>query len=92
MTTVQTRVRQIANKEQFDITAKRRSSGQPLGLRRNGEMGPWTFHRKTRDSHSVSEFKEKFEAAYPSLTCDVLKGDGTIAPGQMKLKALRATY
>lgn len=91
MTTVQTRVREISDKEGFDITVKR--SGKPISLRRNGVLKPYPFRRKLKDSATVEDWRrERFEATYGGYKCDVLKGDGTIAPGQMKLKALRATY
>lgn len=48
--------------------------------------------RMTKNSASVSEFKEKFRRQYPGFTVDVLKNDGLKASGQMKLSTVRDTY
>ena len=48
--------------------------------------------RMTRNAFSVSDFREKFQRQYAGYSVDVLKGDGTRAPGQMKLSTVRDTY
>jgi hypothetical protein len=58
MTTVQTRVREISNEERFDIIVTRNS--KPVRTTRNGVLGPWGHRNKTRDTHSVSDFRDKF--------------------------------
>jgi hypothetical protein len=91
MTTVQTRVREISNKEGFDIIIVTRN-GKPVKTTRNGVLGPWVHRNKTRDTHSVSDFRVKFEQAYPGYSCDVMDGTGRKAHGNMFLKQVRATY
>ena len=48
--------------------------------------------RMTRNSFSVSDFREKFQHQYAGYSVDVLKGDGTKASGQTKLATVRDTY
>ena len=48
--------------------------------------------RMTKNSASVSDFKEKFQRQYPGYTVDVLKSDGSKAAGQTKLSTVRDTY
>ena len=90
MTTVQTRVHEIWNKEGFMISVKR--DDQPVNIYRNGVIGPWPHRNKTRATHSVTEFQAKFEATYPGYSCDVLNANGAAAHGNTRLSAIRATY
>ncbi len=90
MTTVQTRVREISNKEGFDIIVTR--NGKPVKVTRNGVLGPWPHRNKSKDTRTVTEFREKFSDAYPGHSCDVLDGNGAKAHGNMLLKQVRATY
>jgi hypothetical protein len=90
MTTVSTRIREIANREHFDIVVTR--NGRDIDVRRNGVLGPWPHRNKTGDTRSVAEFRQKFEKAYPGYSCDVLEGTGKAATGQKFLSAIRATY
>jgi hypothetical protein len=90
MTTVQTRVHEIWNKEGFMVAVTR--NGKPVNIHRNGTIGPWPHRNKTRETHSVSEFKEKFEATYRGYSCDVLYANGTAVHGNTRLIAVRATY
>ena len=48
--------------------------------------------RMTKNAASVSDFRDKFQRQYPGYNVDVLKGDGSKAPGQMKLSTVRDTY
>ena len=90
MTTVQTRIREIANKEGFEVTPTR--NGKPVKLTTNGILGPWPNRNKTRGTHSAKDFRDKFEEAYPGYSCDILEGSGTKAHGNTKLKQVRDTY
>ena len=91
MTTVQTRVREISNKEQFDLTVTR--NGKPIKLTRNGVLKTaWPHRNMTKETHSVTDFQEKFEKVYPGFSCDVQEGNGSKAHGNTKLKQVRATY
>jgi hypothetical protein len=74
MTTVQSRVREISNREGFDITVTRK--GKEVRLRSNGVLGPWSYRRKTKDSATVADFRAKFEAVYPGYCCIVETGLG----------------
>ena len=92
MTTVQTRVREISNKEGFDITATGKT-GRNLILTKNGVLKkPWPRRNKTRGTHTVQDFRDKFSGVHPGYSCHVLKGDGSKAHGNMLLKQVRATY
>ena len=92
MTTVQTRVREISNKEGFDITATGKT-GKPLKLTKNGVLKkPWPHRNKTPGTHTVKDFREKFGDVHPGYSCHVLKGNGSQAHGNMLLKQVRATY
>ena len=91
MTTVQTRVREISNKEKFDLTATR--NGKPIKLTRNGVLNKaWPHRNKTKETHTVTDFQEKFKKVYPGYSCDVLEGDGSKAHGNTKLRQVRGTY
>lgn len=93
MTTVQTRVREISNREGFEIIVIRRSTGKPVDVRKNGTLDhAWPFHRKTKDSATVADFRAKFETEFPGFSCIVEEGDGSSATGQKTLGAVRATY
>lgn len=92
MTTVQTRVRLISNKEGFEIVVKRNSTGKQVNIRKNGVLGPWSHSKKTKDNMTVAGFRTKFEEAYPGYSCIVEKADGTAATGQLTLGSLRAGY
>ena len=91
MTTVQTRLQEIYEREGFNVEVLK--DGKVLKLRRNGVMGSYGEKKKTKDAMTVSRWKsEKFSAWYPALICRVLNGDGTIATGQKKLSTVRDTY
>ena len=46
----------------------------------------------SKNSYSVSEWKDKFKKQYPGYDVDVLKNNGTKAVGQTKLSTVRDTY
>lgn len=48
--------------------------------------------RMTKNSASVGDFRNKFQRQYAGYDVDVLKADGSKAPGQMKLSTVRDTY
>lgn len=48
--------------------------------------------RATRNSFSVSDFKEKLKRQFPGYNFKILKADGTVASGQTKLSIVRDTY
>ena len=78
-------------REHFEIVVTR-NNGRPVDLRRNGVLGPWTHRNQTRDSHTVAEFRQKFEESYPGYSCIVTEGTGKTATGQKSLGAVRTTY
>jgi hypothetical protein len=91
MTMVQTRARQIAELEGFEIVVLRDSV--PIDPRANGLLnGRYPFEKKMRHSMSVADFRERFERTYPGFSCQVLNDDGTVAEGQTHLRTVRETY
>ena len=48
--------------------------------------------RMTRNSFSVSEFRNKFKHQFAGYDIDVLKANGSKASGQTKLSTVRDTY
>ena len=48
--------------------------------------------RMTRNSFSVSDFREKFQNQYPGYSIEVLRADGKKVSGQTKLSTVRDTY
>jgi hypothetical protein len=91
LTTVQTRIREIGDKEDFDIIVLR--DGTQVPPNENGVMGKYDFDRKMKGSKTVSNWlTERFNKLYPTLSCEVLNGDGTKASGQTQLKTVRETY
>lgn len=88
MTTVQKRVREISNKEGFDLIATR--NGKPINPTKNGVLKrAWPRRNKTPDTHSVTDFRQKFEKVYPGYSCDVLNKGGGKAHGNTKLRQVR---
>lgn len=91
MTTVATRLTEIAVVEGFDIIISK--DGAEVDRRANGIIGPYKYQRRCKDSFTVSNWKEdRFSRCFPGFTCEVLNGDGTNAIGQTKLETVRATY
>lgn len=48
--------------------------------------------RATRNSFSVSDYKEKLKFQYPGYDFKILNSDGSVARGQTKLATVRDTY
>ncbi len=92
MTMLLTRMREIAEREGFEIEVSR--NGKPLvNLHRDGVLGPYSYRRKLGANKTVDQWKrDRFEATYPGYSCKVLKGDGSYAAGQTTLKTVRASY
>lgn len=91
MTTVQTRVRRIAEIEGFEITV--RQNGSTISPTQNGILGDYPFQKMLKHTKTVADWKrERFESSYPGFTCDVLLDDGSPAPGQTTLRTVRESY
>lgn len=90
MTTLQTRIHEIWNKEDFMIEVWR--GNRLLAIHRHGVIGPWPHRNKTSANTTVSEFQEKFAKAYPGLSCRVLNATGKAAHGNTRLSVVRSTY
>ena len=92
MTTVATKVRHISDLEGFDIIATKEN--EPVDVKLNGVLKKkYPFEKMLKGAKRVSEWRaERFEKTYRGYSCDVLKGDGTIAANQTTLKTVRATY
>ena len=52
----------------------------------------YNAQRMTKNSATVSDFKAKFRSQFPGYDVEVLRGDGTIAAGQMLLSTVRESY
>ncbi|MBV9288594.1 MAG: hypothetical protein JO288_12370 [Hyphomicrobiales bacterium] len=93
MTTVATRERQIGDLEGFDIVIKDARTGIDLNPRDNGRVGPYPYAKSLKGAKTVADWRrDRFEAAYPGLTCDVLDADGNIVAAQTHLRTVRETY
>ena len=92
MTMLLTRMHEIADREGFEIEVWHQ--GRRLkNLRRNGVLGPYPYARKARDGWTVDRWRQDhFVATYPGYSCDVLMGNGQIAPGQTLLRTVRESY
>jgi len=92
MTMVLTRIKEIADREGFEIWDIRRN-GRIVRVTNNGIMGPYQYARKMKGTKTVNEWlNERFRPTYPGITCRVFRGDGTAAPGQTLLQTVRDTY
>ena len=91
MTTIQTRMRGIADLEEFDIIVTQ--NGNDVDPTLNGVLGRYPFDRKLKHTKTVADYKrERFEATYPGYSCKVLLGDGTIVAPQTNLRTVRESY
>jgi hypothetical protein len=91
MTTVATRARRIADIEGFDIIVK--YDGVPVPPTDNGVLGSYPYEKMANSAWTVADWKAKrFEATYVGFSCDVLREDGSIAPGQARLDSVRESY
>jgi hypothetical protein len=73
MTTVLTRISEIKQKEGFDVWNIKRN-GKVVRVTNSGVLRAWPHRNKTRDTHTVKDFRAKFAAANPGCSCDVLDG------------------
>ena len=91
MTTLATRMRELGDKEDFDI-AVLDGNGAPVPLNSNG-FRKYDYDRKAKGDMTVTEWKNtRFTNTYPGFLCIVLNGDGSEAHGNSKLSSVRATY
>jgi hypothetical protein len=93
MTTIATRVRAISDLEGFDIIVRNKSTGKEMKPSANGVLGPYPYEKKLKGAKTVADWKrDRFEAAYPGFTCDILNGEGGVVPPQTTLRVARETY
>jgi len=91
MTTVQTRARQIAEVEGFDVIVTQ--GGQVVDPTENGVLGAYGYTKALKHTKTVADWKqERFEPQYPGYSCHVLKEDGTKAAGNTALRTVRESY
>ncbi len=91
MTTIATRMRALADLEDFDVEVIDKN-GNVVDPKTNG-FGKFDYDRRAKGSMTVAEWKEKrFADSYPGYDCRVLNADGTEARGNTKLENVRATY
>lgn len=82
--------RRIFEVEKFEVVLK---SADGKDLRSDMNLPKqYSAERMSKNSFSVSDWKEKFKTQFPGYEADVLKGDGTKASGQTKLGTVRDTY
>ena len=91
MTTLATRTREIGDIEDFDIQVIG-EDGKPIDPKTNG-FPKFDYDRKAKGDLTVSEWKEnRFKKTYKKQDVQVLKGDGSIANGNVKLSTVRKSY
>ena len=91
MTTLATRVRQLADLEGFDIEVLD-AAGNTADLKTNG-LPRYNFERKARGSTTVADWKQtRFGQTYSHYSCRVLNADGSEAHGNTRLETVRASY
>jgi hypothetical protein len=90
MTTVATRIRQIADLEDFDVQIIK--DGTPLDPTTNG-LPKFDFDRKMKGSATVSQWRaQRFYPGYAGYDCRVFYGNGQEANGNATLSTVRASY
>jgi hypothetical protein len=91
MTTVATRTREIGDIEDFDIQVIG-SDGNAVDPKTNG-FPKFNFDRKSKGDMTVAEWKlNRFTKTYKGYDAAVLKSDGSIANGNVKLSTVRKSY
>ena len=91
MTTLATRTREIGDIEDFDIQVVDKN-GNPVDPKTNG-FSKFNYDRKAKGDTTVSDWKDnRFNKTYKGYDVRVLKGDGTVANGNLKLSTVRKSY
>ncbi len=91
MTTLATRMRALADLENFDVEVLD-GQGNAVDPKTNG-FAQYNFDRRAKSSMTVSEWKQRrFSPTYPGYSCRVLNGDGSEAHGNTKLVSVRESY
>ena len=91
MTTLATRMRELADLEDFDVQVLR-SDGTVVDASTNG-FPRYDYDRRAKGTMTVADWKTaRFNTAYPGYSCKVLNGDGTEARGNTMLATVRETY
>ncbi|MGH7294097.1 MAG: hypothetical protein ACRELB_04150 [Polyangiaceae bacterium] len=91
MTTVATRMAEIKLVEEFDVVFLHESEA-PIDVKTNG-LPRFDFERRMKGTATVQEWRaQRFARIYPGKRCIVLYADGSEAPGQTTLAAVRASY
>jgi len=90
MTTAATRIRQIADIEDFDLQITK--DGNPVDPATNS-LPKFDFDRKMKGSATVSQWKsQRFYSTYAGYDCRVFYGDGKEANGNATLSTVRVSY
>ena len=91
MTTLATRVREVADIEEFDIEVLDKN-GNIVDPKKNG-FPKFNYEKKAKGSMTVSEWKERrFQKTYKGYDVRVLKADGAVANGNLKISTVRKSY
>jgi hypothetical protein len=91
MTTLATRTREVGDIEGFDIEVIDKN-GKAVDLKKNG-FPKFNYDRKAKGDMTISEWKaNRFKKIYKGYDVNVLKGDGAIANGNLKVATVRKSY
>ena len=91
MTTVATRTREIGDIEDFDIQVIDKD-GNAVDPKQNG-FPKFNYDRKAKGDTTVADWKaNRFNKTYKGYDVRVLKGDGSVANGNLKLSTVRKSY
>ncbi|MFE8644775.1 hypothetical protein ACFX58_06785 [Sphingomonas sp. NCPPB 2930] len=91
MTTLATRTREIGDIEDFDIEVIDKD-GNAVDPKSNG-FPKFNYDRKAKGDTTVSDWKAtRFNKTYKGYDVRVLKGNGTVANGNLKLSTVRKSY
>lgn len=92
MTMVLSRIEEIWHREKFKVWNIRRH-GKLVRVTANGVMSEYDWGKMLKGGKTVNEWiNERFKVTYPGFSCDILKGDGTVARPQTLLSTVRNTY
>ncbi len=91
MTTLATRMRELADLEGFDVEMLDEMD-KPIDPKTNG-LQKYNFDRQMKSTATVQDWKtSRFSQSYPGRRCVVLYGDGREANGNATLATVRGTY
>lgn len=91
MTTLATRTREIGDIEGFDIEVID-AQGNVVDTKTNG-FKKFNYDRMAKGAMTVNDWKKnRFQKTYKGYDARVLKSDGSISNGNVKLSTVRKSY